>query len=218
MREPRILVLNPNSSESVTEGLRRALAPLCLEGGPRIECATLEGAPPAIESDADVAAVEGRVRDWCKAREGRAGAFVIACFSDPGIALARNAVRGPVFGMAESGYLSAMARGERFGVISILSGSVPRHLRYVERLGIASRLAADLPLELGVLELDDGARTLPRMTEVGRQLRDEHGAASVIMGCAGMARYRGPLETALGIPVIEPVQAAVAMAMGAVLL
>jgi len=37
-----------------------------------------------------------------------------------------------------------------------------------------------------------------------------------VMGCAGMARHRKPLEEALGIPVIDPTQAAVAMALGAV--
>jgi allantoin racemase len=35
-----------------------------------------------------------------------------------------------------------------------------------------------------------------------------------VMGCAGMARYRAALEEAVGVPVIEPTQAAVAMAVG----
>jgi Asp/Glu/hydantoin racemase len=36
------------------------------------------------------------------------------------------------------------------------------------------------------------------------------------MGCAGMARYRKPLQDELGIPVVEPTQAAVTMAIGRV--
>ena len=36
------------------------------------------------------------------------------------------------------------------------------------------------------------------------------------MGCAGMARHRLALEDALGIPVIDPTQAAVTMAIGVV--
>jgi Asp/Glu/hydantoin racemase len=36
------------------------------------------------------------------------------------------------------------------------------------------------------------------------------------MGCAGMARYRAALEDTLGIPVVEPTQAAAAMAIGRV--
>ncbi len=55
-----------------------------------------------------------------------------------------------------------------------------------------------------------------RMVEVGRTLRDGHGADVVLMGCAGMARFRAPLEDALGIPVVEPTQAAATMAVGRV--
>ena len=52
------------------------------------------------------------------------------------------------------------------------------------------------------------------MIEVGRALRDLHGADVLVMGCAGMARYRADVEEAVQIPVVEPTQAAVAMAMG----
>ena len=58
--------------------------------------------------------------------------------------------------------------------------------------------------------------TLARMIEVGRALKDEDGANAIVMGCAGMARHRKPLEDALGIPVIDPTQAAVTMALGVV--
>ena len=170
--------------------------------------------PPAIESDDHVTQVEAPLVKHLAAQEDEAGAYIIACFSDPGIAAARKALRRPVFGMAESGYLSACARGGRFGVLSILEKSIPRHVRYVESIGLADRLAADLPINLGVLELADEALAFERMCEVGTRLRDEHGAESVVLGCAGMVSQRRPLEAELGIPVIECVQAAVSMALG----
>ncbi|MFX5718303.1 aspartate/glutamate racemase family protein [Acinetobacter baumannii] len=45
-------------------------------------------------------------------------------------------------------------------------------------------------------------------------MKDLDGAGVIVMGCAGMARHRKPLEAALGIPVIDPTQAAVTMAIG----
>jgi Asp/Glu/hydantoin racemase len=36
------------------------------------------------------------------------------------------------------------------------------------------------------------------------------------MGCAGMSRYRKPLQQEIRIPVVEPTQAAVTMAIGRV--
>ncbi len=213
-----IVVLNPNSSQSVTDALSEALEPLRFSSGPPIRCATLAQGPPAIESDEQVAAVAEPVCDFVREHEDDSGAFVIACFSDPGLRQAREACVRPVFGMAESGLLTALARGRRFGVISILESSLARHLSYIRELGIETRLAADLPLGLGVLELQDHTVALDRMTNVGARLRDEHDADVIVMGCAGMAALRNPLEEKLGIPVIEPVQAAVSMAMGAVAL
>ena len=143
-----------------------------------------------------------------------AGAFVIACFSDPGLHALREQSRRRVFGIAECGVLSALTLGQRFGVIAILPTSIPRHLRYFGAMGVMDRFAADLPIGLGVAELSDKDRTLTRMVEVGRTLKDTHAADVLVMGCAGMARYRAALESAVGIPIVEPTQAAVAMAVG----
>jgi allantoin racemase len=63
------------------------------------------------------------------------------------------------------------------------------------------------------------ARLICNLTQAaayGAQLKEEDGAEAVVMGCAGMARHRAPLEEALGVPVIDPTQAAVTMALGAV--
>ncbi len=217
MRPAPIVVLNPNSTRAVTDALSDALEPMRLAGGPAIECATLAGAPAGIETDADVASVVEPICDFFRARQGEASAFVIACFSDPGIDAARRTIGRPIFGMAESGYLSALSRGDRFGVISILPGAVERHRRHIERIGVGARLAADLPIGLGVTELADAERAFGRLCETGRALRDEHRADVVLLGCAGMAQYRRRLEEELELPVVEPVQAAVTLALGAVL-
>ena len=143
-------------------------------------------------------------------------AFIIACFSDPGLHAAREATAKPVFGIAECGLLTALTQGERFGIVAILRTSLPRHLRYVRQLGLAGRFAGDLPLGLGVVELADEGRTLERMIDIGARLRDDHGADVLVLGCAGMAGYRAALAAALGVPVVDPTQAAVTMAIGAV--
>jgi Asp/Glu/hydantoin racemase len=215
MSEP-IVVINPNSTEAVTAAIDRALEPLRLEGGPEIVCQTLAEGPPGIESQSDADAVIAPLNRSIAAQGNRAAAFVIACFSDPGLHSAREATAKPVLGIAECGILTALTLGHRFGVISILQKSIPRHLRYVAAMGVGGRLAGDLPIGLGVTELADADATLARMKEVGSALRDRHGADVLVMGCAGMARYREALQRAVGVPVVEPTQAAVTMALGRV--
>jgi Asp/Glu/hydantoin racemase len=148
-------------------------------------------------------------------RSGRA--FVIACYSDPGLHVCREGTPRPVFGIAECGVLTALARAGRFGVIAIGQRSIARHMRYLRQMALMDRLAGERPLAMSVAETASGDKTLPRMVEVGRQLKEEDGAEAVVMGCAGMACHRRPLEDALGIAVIDPTQAAVTMALGTVL-
>src|SRR5262252_6038987 len=212
----RILVINPNSTDAVTQGIDEAMASLRFSAGPEVHCVTLREGPPAIESQNDADSV---ILPLCRVigeQEADAAAFVIACFSDPGLFAAREVTAKPVLGIAECGMLTALTLGHRFGVISILARSVPRHLRYVAAMGLGQRLAGDLPVGLGVTELGEARTALTRMIDVGRSLRDDHGADVLVMGCAGMTRYRADLEEAVRIPVVEPTQAAVAMAIGRV--
>lgn len=212
----RILVINPNSTEAVTRGIDEAVEPLRIEGGPAIDCVTLKEGPPGIETQQHVDSVVAPMLKLIRAQEKDSAAFVIACYSDPGLHSLREATRKPVLGISECGILTALTLGQKFGVIAILKQSIPRHLRYVAALGVSERLAGELPVGLGVTELSDEAKTFGRMVAVGKALRDQHGADVIVMGCAGMARYRKPLQDSIGIPVVEPTQAAVAMAIGRV--
>lgn len=216
MTEPVLLVLNPNSTQAVTDHIARAVAPLEHAAGPRIVCETLRSGPPGIETQAHVDGITEKMLAWWGPHPQRdhAAGLVIACFSDPGLFAMREVLSVPVIGCAEAAYHTAVALGGRFGVISILSRSIPRHLRQIRQLGFDHWLVADLPIEVNVVNLSDEALTFGRMQSVGQRLVQDHGARAVVMGCAGMARYRRRLEDVLGVPVIDPTQAGVAMMMG----
>ncbi len=204
-----ILVINPNSSEAVTRSMDACLD-LVRAGTPHtIRCATIAEAPSAIESQADIEKVEPLVVKRVAAET--AAAYVIACFSDPGVVAARSRSTHPVIGIGEAGYLAALGFGGRFGIVSILENSIPRHARHIEELGLSSRLAGDRALGLGVAELS-GESVVEAVTAAGRLLRDEDGADALVLGCAGMGQHRADVEAALDIPVVDPVQAGAVLA------
>ena len=90
----RILVINPNSTEAVTRAMDDGWRGCASPGGPAIGCKTLREGPPGIESQTDA---DSRDRPAVPdhPRNGTdASAFVIACFSDPGLFSAREATRG----------------------------------------------------------------------------------------------------------------------------
>ena len=210
---PRILVVNPNSSASTTESIDRSLDILRRHTPFDIACATLPDGPPGIETQAHIESVVQPM--VALMRREPADAYVVACFSDPGLALAREALDAPVLGIAESSMLTALGLGHRFGIIAILDASVRRHLRYIRGLGLSDRLAGDRAIDLGAHDAG-GEAAIARIVEVATTLRDRDGADVLILGCAGMGQRRMAIEAAVGLPVIDPTQAAVARAIGLV--
>jgi len=111
----RIIVINPNSSTEVTSGIDRALDDFRGDRDDEIECLTLAEGPPGIETQRHV---DGVVMPLCRlveSQDNRASAFVIACYSDPGLHAVRETTAKPVFGIAESGLLTALTLGDQVG-------------------------------------------------------------------------------------------------------
>lgn len=211
-----LIVINPNSSQAVTDGIDKAIDQLRGFGIP-IRCHTLAEGPPGIESQQQADLTIAPMLSLAAAQKDAAG-YVIACFGDPGLHALRDQTVLPVVGIQEASVVTALALGQRFGVIAILPSSIPRHLRAFGAMGVLDRLAGDRSLGLGVEELANASKCLDTMIATGKRLRDEDGANVLIMGCAGMANYRVPLQDATGLPVVEPSQAAVSMALGQIIL
>ena len=211
-----LIVINPNSSETVTQGIDAAVEPLRRFGVP-IRCLTLAEGPPGIESQLQADLTIAPMLDLAAAQTDAAG-YVIACFGDPGLHALRDQTALPVLGIQEAAVMTALTLGQRFGVIAILPGSIPRHLRAFGSMGVLDRLAGDRALGLGVGDLADPGKSLAAMIATGKRLRDADGADVLIMGCAGMAQYRATLEAETRLAVVEPCQAAAATALGRIAL
>ena len=212
-----LFVINPNSSVVVTAGIDAALDPV-RQFGIDIRCLTLAEGPEAIESQREADLTIAPMLNLVREHEDDALGFVIACFGDPGLHALRDAVGVPVLGIQESAVMMALTLGQRFGVISILPASIPRHMRSFGAMGVMDRLAGDRAIGLGVAELQSHERTLEAMIAAGRRLCNTDGADVLILGCAGMAAYRTTIEAEVGLPVVEPCQAAAVMAVGQIAL
>jgi allantoin racemase len=211
-----ILVINPNSNPAVTAGLDAAMAPFRMTGGPAIECLTVDQGPFGIESQADSDAAVPPLLQVISERTD-AAAVVIACYSDPGIDAARHCGQKPAFLHAKYRGSRCFARGDRIGVIAISERSILRHRKYLRRMGVLDRMVAERPLNMSVAETASGAGTFARLLSVSEVLAQQDHADVIVLGCAGLSAHRAKLENALGRPVVDPTQAAVAMALGAVL-
>ncbi len=210
----RILVINPNASETCSAGISAAVAPFRFSGGPILDVATLHEGPPAITSWRDWHAV---TEPLCRLVErAEADVFIIACGSDPGLEAARSVTTRPVLGIFRSAVATAAARAERFGVIAMVDSSKARHRLALRSMGLEDRLAGEVAMNVSMETLLDPVAARALLIAAGRDLV-RMGAETLILGCTGMAHHAASIRQAVGVPVIEPAQAAVALAVGIVL-
>jgi allantoin racemase len=210
----RILVINPNSSEACSAGISATVAPFRFAGGPVVDVVTLQEGPPAIYSWRDWHAV---VEPMCRLVErSDADVYVVACASDPGLEAVRTVTPRPVLGIFRSAVAAAVARAERFGVIALVESSKARHRLGLRAMGLEDRLAGEVALNVSMETLLDPAAAAAALVAAGRELA-AMGAETVILGCTGMAHHAASVRDAVGLPVIEPAQAAVGLAVGMVL-
>ena len=206
---PRVVVINPNSTDRITDQIREAVNGT---GAADFKVVTSVEGPAAIESDDDV--VNSVTPMLATAATHPADAYVVACFSDPGLTRLRQIGGVPAFGIAESAMHAAIAAGGAVGVISSVDASIPRHDRYWKGLGLEEHVVGDIAVGLGVLELDT-PDAYDRVRAAAERLV-EQGAGAIILGCTGMTHMAGPLADELGVVVVDPCQAAATAAAAAV--
>ncbi|MEW6547694.1 MAG: aspartate/glutamate racemase family protein [Bacillota bacterium] len=211
----RILLATPVVGANLP-GWQEYAAGLGLPASVTVECWGPAEGPRAIETLYDEAkATHYLVRGaLARCRRGPAvHAVVINCFADPGLHPLRELLDLPVVGAGEAAWLLACSLGWRIGHISILNNSVPHAYMRVAQMGIAHRLAASIPVPMGVLELEAAPeRTVAAIVACAREAIDHHAADVIVLGCTGMYPYVNAVRKQVAAPVVEPTEAALWLA------
>lgn len=211
-----LLILNPNSTVSMTDTIAAAARRAALPATRIIAISGTGPAPASVEGHADAAlAVPPMLAAIGAAERGELppSAIIIACFDDPGLLAAREVARAPVLGIAQSAIQVAMVISARFGIITTLPRSVPVIEDLVQAYGAGHACRKVRSVDLPVLALEsDPDQAFARLVAEGRKAMAEDGAEAIILGCAGMAEMCANLSETLGLPVIDGVVAAVKLA------
>lgn len=207
----RILIVNPNTTASMTEKAATA-ARAVAASGTEIIAATSRMGPVSIEGHYDGALAIPGLLSELKERQADYDAAVIACFDDTGLEAARSFADVPILGLCESAVVTAGFLAQRFTVVTTLERSRVLIDNLVRRYGMGDRAkvrASDIP----VLELEDAASgAIGKLrAEIERAL-SEDGAEAIVLGCAGMTDLARELQEIYGVPVVDGVAAAVKQA------
>ncbi|KAF5882528.1 aspartate/glutamate racemase family protein [Rhizobium sp. PEPV16] len=208
----RILIVNPNTTASMTEKAATA-ARAVAASGTEIIAATSRMGPVSIEGHYDGAlAIPGLLAELKERQTAGYDAAVIACFDDTGLEAARTFADVPILGLCESAVVTAGFLAQRFTVVTTLERSRVLIDNLVRRYGMGDRAkvrASDIP----VLELEDaGSGAIGKLrAEIERALLED-GAEAIVLGCAGMTDLARELQEIYGVPVVDGVAAAVKQA------
>lgn len=209
----RILVVNPNTTASMTRKIGEAARSVASSGTTVVARNPLSG-PLAIQGPEDgLAALPGLFEEIRAVENEGFDAVVIACFDDTGLYEARRRLSVPVLGIGEAAFHAALFIAERFSVVTTLSVSVPVIEGNLVRYGLSARCARVRASDVPVLELErPGSAARIRISEeIGRAIRQD-GSDAIVLGCAGMADLAHDLSLEHGLPVVDGVTSAVKFA------
>ena len=209
----KILLINPNTTASMTEAIAAAARAVA---GPGTEIAAVQPSfgPASIECHYDEAFAAAGVAEQVRlAATWKPSAAVIACFGDPGLDAAREVVDGPVLGIAEAAFHAASFLATKFSVVTTLTRTCVMAERLVQRYGCEAQCAGVHGTDIPVLALEDcGEPMLRQIEDAARTALAQDRSGAIVLGCAGMAPLCAELSVRLGVPVIDGVAAAVKFA------
>lgn len=210
---PRLLVLNPNTSASVTTRLVAAVRGALPPGHTvQLSAATARFGAAYIASEASYTVAAHAVLDAYEAdvaAHGAPDAVLVGCFGDPGVAALREASGRPVIGLAEA----AMRAAQRHGPYVIVTGGAawePMLWRFARAWQLEAAVAGvyTLPDDGAALAAADAADTAAGLRALAQQALRRHPAANrVVLGGAGLAGLAGAMGEGLAVPVIDSVSA-----------
>lgn len=206
----QILVVNPNTTASMTAAIRRA-AERVAAPGTRIVAVNPETGPASIEGYYDEAlALPGLLAEVARGERRGVDGHVLACFDDTGLDAARALARAPVVGIGEAAFHIASLIAGRFTVVTTLSRSIPAIEQNLVKYGLATRCARVRATEVPVLALEareaDAGKRIDAEIEAAK--RDDR-AEAIVLGCAGMVDFAADLAARHALPVVDGVAAAV---------
>lgn len=205
----RILVINPNTSESVTELIakesRRVASP-----GTELTFATAPFGVAYIETRLEALIGGYAAANIAAERYGEYDGVIIDAFGDPGLLGIKEMLNVPVVGMTEAALASAILLGQRFSIIAISSRIKAWYLETVERSHLITRLASIRSLndplrDIGTVQTDHSEQ----LKELAKAAVEEDGADVIILAGAPLSGLARSLEGQLPVPVVDGVSSAV---------
>ena len=200
----RILVISPVVSQALLKGDREYFQGLA-DPETEVQVASVQKGPASIETFHDAVYAGPEILRLVRERHETVDAIMVNCFADPAVDAAREITDRVVLGPAETSMSVALHLGAKFSVISVLPNTPYWVGWQARKLGIESRLASAIGIDIPVLDIDKTAKATVNEVVKAAELaikRDE--AEVIVLGCTGMVSVAQAVRERLSVPLVEP--------------
>lgn len=212
----RLLLINPNMTQSMTDGMTEVARRIAGEAADIIPLTATQGFP-YIASRAEAQIAGAMVLETIAAHAQDVDAVIIAAFGDPGLVAARELFDLPIIGMAEAAVMSAALLGDRFGIVTFSPHMVRWYRDCVMQTGLGARFTGVTCPDTAPASLDNLASTLKGdLIALTHQATARDGADVIILGGAPLAGIAPQIASAASGILVDPIAAATAQAMALV--
>jgi allantoin racemase len=212
----KILLLNPNTSATMTDEIASAARAVCSEStlidcvGPYFGSAAIDSAAESYLSAVGAMDVVARLLEG---NEFDYDAVVLAGFGEHGKDALQEMLTVPVLDIAESAAHVASLIGRRFSVVTTLARSIAPIEDRLLLAGLHTHCASVRACGLGTADVDaDPAGAVAAIVAEAVRAVEDDGADVICLGCAGMAGVTAAITAVVGVPAVDGVAAAIALA------
>jgi Asp/Glu/hydantoin racemase len=208
----RVLLLNPNTTASMTDLLARSARSVAAAGTEVVPITAARGVP-YIATRAEAQIGGAIALEMLAEHHHEVDAAIVAAFGDPGLFGARELFDIPIVGMAEAAMLTACMLGRRFSIVTFAQALGPWYRECMEMHGMRERCAGIRMLLGGfrsISEVQEEKEAL--LVELANAAVEQDDADVVILSGAPLAGLAAKVKERVPVPLVDPIAAALKQA------
>ncbi|MFJ6855618.1 aspartate/glutamate racemase family protein [Streptomyces sp. NPDC091271] len=207
----RILVVNVNTTQSITDSIGRQAAGAAAPGTEIVPLTPSFGAE-SVEGNYESYLAAIAVMEAVRAHPEPFDAVIQAGYGEHGREGLQELLDVPVVDITEAAASTAQFLGRSYSVVTSLDRTVPLIEERLHTAGLSARCASVRASGLAVLDLErDEKAAVDAIVEQAAQAVEVDRAEVICLGCGGMSGLTERVERT-GVPVVDGVSAAVTIA------
>ena len=208
----RILVVNVNTTDSITQAIARQARAVAAPGTEIIGLTPAFGAE-SVEGNFESYLAAIAVMDCVMSYDRPFDAVIQAGYGEHGREGLQELLNVPVVDITDAAASTAMFLGRAYSVVTTLDRTVPLIEDRLKLSGLWDRCASVRTSGMAVLELESSPhKALEAIVRQAELAVREDKAEVICLGCGGMAGLDERIRQLTGVPVIDGVSAAVTIA------